>query len=326
MGKETRKIEVVPYDFGWPICYEEEAKKIREALGDNFLAIHHIGSTSVPGLAAKPKIDIIAVVKTPDETIKPLESIGFNYRGEYNIPMHYGFSKRDLVSVNLHVYKNNHPEIELNLTFRDYLRNNPKVKDEYAILKLGLLENKTSFEKNNSMFTGYNLGKNSFIHQILKKTGFNRLRFVICTHFNEWNAAKQFRQKYFFDKVPIKDPYEWTFNHKDHIHFILYEGVDMIGYAHIQLWPESRAAVRIIVVDDNKRGRGFGGQFLNWIEVWLKAKGYKSIHTESSPDAVQFYKNQAYTEMPFNDPDGYEGDERDTPMGKILESPPSGDS
>lgn len=326
MKSNKRKLEVLPYDPLWPELFINEAEKIKSTLGENFINVHHIGSTSIPGLAAKPKIDIIAVVQQLEESVNQLETIGYEYRGEYNIPLHYGFSKRGSISVNLHVYKKDHPEIELNLTFRDYLRNHPEIKDEYAALKHGLLEKETSFEKNNSMFTGYNLGKNSFIHRILKKAAFNLSRFVICTHFDEWDAAKQFRQKYFFDKVPIKDPYEWTFNHKDHIHLILYEGVDIIGYAHIQLWPESRAAVRIIVVDDNKRGRGFGGQFLNWIEVWLKAKGYKSIHTESSPDAVRFYKNQAYTEMPFNDPDGYEGDERDTPMGKILESPPSGGS
>lgn len=318
MTKETKKIEVVPYDPNWPEQFENEARIIKEALGDNCLALHHVGSTSIPGLAAKPKIDIIAVVHQPEKSIKQLEPSGFDYRGEYNIPMHYGFSKRGAISVNLHVYKKNHPEIELNLAFRDYLRRHHKIRDEYAALKLGLLEKEGSFEKNNSMFTGYNLGKNRFIHRVLKEAGFNQLRFVICTHFNEWDAAKFLRQKYFFDKVSIQDPYEWTFNHKEHMHFVLYKGVEIIGYAHIQLWPESRAAVRIIVVDERERNQGFGGQFLNWIEAWLRTKGYQCMHTESSPNALKFYRNQGYTEMPFNDPDGYEGDERDTPMGKFL--------
>ncbi len=320
MTNEKRKLELAPYDPNWPERFEDEAGKIKDALGDNFLAVHHVGSTSVPGLAAKPKIDIIAVVKEPEKSIKQLEPAGFDYRGEFNIPMHYGFSKRGSVNVNLHVYEKNHPEIELNLTFRDYLRSHPEIRDEYAALKLELLQKESSFKKNNSMFTGYNLGKNSFIHRVLKKAGFDRLRFVICTHFDEWEAAKHFRQKYFFDKVPIQDPYEWTFNHKDHVHFILYKGVEMIGYAHIQLWPNSRAAIRIIVIDEKERHQGFGWQFMNGIESWLKMKGYQSIHAESSSNAVQFYRNLGYTEMPFNDPDGYEGDERDTPMGKILSS------
>ena len=318
MAKETRKIEVIPYDPVWPEQFELEAGHIKEALGDNCLAIHHVGSTSVPGLAAKPKIDIIAVVSHPEDTIEKLGAIGCDYRGEYNIPMHYGFSKRGKVHVNLHVYQEGHPEIELNLTFRDYLRSHPEVRDEYAKAKQDLLNKKSSFEKNHSMFTGYNLGKDAFIRRVLELAGFQRLRFVKCTHYAEWDAAKKFRQRYIFDKVPISDPYEWTFNHPDHAHFILYRGVEMIGYAHIQLWPESRAAIRMIVVEEAQRHQGFGGQFLEWIETWLKGKDYQSIHTESSPDAVQFYERFGYTIMPFNDPDGYEGDARDTPMGKLL--------
>lgn len=318
MTRASRKIEIVPYDRDWPQQFELEANCIKDALGDNCIVIHHVGSTSVPGLAAKSKIDIMAVVNDPENTIEKLRTIGFDYRGEFNIPLHYGFSKRGKVDVNLHVYQEGNPEIELNLTFRDYLRSHPERRDEYAAAKQRLLEEKSSFEKNNSMFTGYNLGKDACIRKLLKLAGFKRLRFVKCTHYAEWDAAKNLRQRYFFDKVPISDPYEWTFNHPDHVHFILYQGVEIIGYAHIQLWPESRAAIRIIVVEETHRTQGFGRQFLEWIETWLKCKGHQSIHTESSPDAVQFYEHLGYTAMPFDDPDGYEGDSRDTPMGKHL--------
>ncbi|MCP5504311.1 MAG: GNAT family N-acetyltransferase [Chlamydiales bacterium] len=320
--KETRKIEVVPYDSDWPKQFESEAKLIKEALGDLATAIHHVGSTSIPGLAAKPKIDIIVATKNPEDTIQKLENIGFKYRGEFNIPMHYGFSKRGERQVNLHVYKKGNPEIELNLTFRDYLRSHPEIRDEYGALKLELLQKKTSFEKNNSMFTGYNLGKNAFIGSVLKRAGFNRLRFVICTHFDEWKAAKDLRKRYFFDKILISDPYEWTFTHPQHLHFVLYKGVEIIGYAHIQLWPEERAAIRIIVIEQTYRHQGHAKQFLKWIETYLQFKGYKSIHTEAHPDSVGFYKRLGYINMPFNDPDGYEGDPRDTPVGKLLQAEP----
>ena len=146
------------------------------------------------------------------------------------------------------------------------------------------------------------------------------LRIVICTNQDEWAAAKKFRQIYFFDKVPIKDPYEWTFNHKDHVHFMLYNDTNMVGYAHIQLWPKSRATIRIIVVDKKEQNQGFGKQFLAWIETWLKTKNYRSVQTQSSPEVVAFYNKQGYTKMPFNDPDGFDEDPRDTPMGKQLKS------
>jgi GrpB-like predicted nucleotidyltransferase (UPF0157 family) len=68
------------------VFFKEEALKIKQALGGNCLDVHHVGSTSVPGLSAKPIIDIIGVMKDPKKAILPLESLGFTYKGEYNIP------------------------------------------------------------------------------------------------------------------------------------------------------------------------------------------------------------------------------------------------
>lgn len=76
------KIEVVPYNPNWPLVFEEEAAKIREALGDNYIDIHHIGSTSVPNLAAKPIIDIIPVVRDIHAIDKlAMESLGYEVKG-----------------------------------------------------------------------------------------------------------------------------------------------------------------------------------------------------------------------------------------------------
>lgn len=319
MMKQTKNIEVVPYNPDWPKMFKTETTYIKNALGSNCIAIHHVGSTSVPGLSAKPKIDIIAVVKDGIKSIPSLEKTGFDYKGEWNIPFKYGFTKRDLVKVNLHVYEDEHPEIECNILFRDYLRKNTKERDEYATLKDTLLQDDNSFiKKNNALFAGYTLQKGPFIRKVLQKAGFNRVRILKCTDPEEWNAAKHFRQKYFFGKVNISDPYHWTFNHPDHVHFMLYQGVEMIGYAHIILWPEARAAMRIIVIDESKRNNNFGGQFLALCEKWLKSKSYNSIHAEASPAALAFYKKNGYIEMPFNDPDGDECGPPDIAVGKFL--------
>lgn len=252
--KEPKKIEVVSYDPAWPKQFALQADLIRKALGDLCCDVHHVGSTAVEGLSAKPRIDIIAVIRhSPEEAIQRLEAAGFLYKGEYNIPFHYGFTKRGDVQVNLHMYGDGHPEIELNLVFRDYLRSHPEIRDEYGALKTKLLQDKSSFVKQDAMFTGYNLGKDALIRRVLKETKFDRLRFLRCVHREEWKAAKHLRQHYFFDKVPIQDPYEWTFIHPDHVHFVLCKGVEVIGYAHIQLWPKSRAAIRILVLEKKQR-------------------------------------------------------------------------
>jgi GrpB-like predicted nucleotidyltransferase (UPF0157 family) len=135
------------------------------------VAVHHIGSTSVPGLAAKPKIDIIAVVHKGSAAIDPLEEAGFSYKGEWNIPFKYGFTQRTGTKINLHVYEEGHAEITLNLMFRDYLRNNPEGLQEYAALKKTLLLDDSVLQKpEGSLFSGYTLGKDAFIRKMVDAT------------------------------------------------------------------------------------------------------------------------------------------------------------
>ncbi|MEZ5315620.1 MAG: GNAT family N-acetyltransferase [Chlamydiales bacterium] len=317
-SKQTKKIIVVPYNPEWAKIFEREAVKIHEVLGSNCLTIHHIGSTSVLGLSAKPVIDMIGVVGNPEMAIQPLESLGFTYKGEYNIPMRLYFSRSEGIDVNLHIYKEEHPEIELNLLFRDYLQNHPQVRNEYAELKSKLLQEKSSYEKNHSPFTGYNLGKAAFISKILKAANFNHLRIMKCTHYAEWDTAKRLRQQYFFNPLSITDPYTWTFDHKEHAHLIFYKGVDIVGYAHIQFWPGQRAALRIIVIDEAYRHNGLGSQFLHMCEQWLKIQGILSLHNEVQPNSMKFYQKNGYTKMPFNDPNGTPTCPPDAAMGKIL--------
>ncbi len=314
--KRIKKIVVVPYDPEWPKVYEREALKIREALGANCIDIYHIGSTAVPGLSAKPVIDMIALLKDPEQAIGFLKELGFEYKGEYNIPLRYYFNRSEGVVANLHVYEEGHPEIELNLLFRDYLRAHPEAREEYRSLKERLLQDKSSYEKNNSFFTGYNLGKDAFIRKVLKAAHFKRIRIVKCTHRAEWEFAQRMRQKYFFFDKP--DLYTWTFDHPEHAHLLFYRGVEMLGYAHLQLWPNQRAALRIFVIDVPYRQEGFGSQFLHFCEEWLKRQGVSSLHDEARPDAVPFYRKNGYTEMPFNDPGGAPASPQDIPMGKKL--------
>jgi len=311
-------IEVVSYNPNWPHIFEVEAKVIKEALGDNCMEIHHIGSTAVPGLAAKPKIDMIASVENPSIVVEQLEKIGIQYRGEYNIPLHYGFSKRGEVDINLHIYETGHPEIELNLMFRDYLRSNDQVREQYALLKEKLLTDESSFVKNTSEFTNYTLRKGDFIREVLKEAGFKRLRMLKCNDETEWKAAKYFRQKYFFLHQGINDLYTWTFKHPHHAHLILYQGTEIIGYIHVQFWPGNRAAIRIIVIEEGKRNSNSGTRFLALCEKWLKSIGINWLHANSSPASIKFYAKNGYVEMPFNDPEEHESGPQDIAVGKVL--------
>ncbi len=139
-----------------------------------------------------------------------------------------------------------------------------------------------------------------------------------CTTPQEKEVAQRFRQKHFFDRISIKDPYVWTFSREGHSHFVLYKKGLVIGYAHIQYWPDHRTALRIIVIDETERKHGYGSFLLKFCEQKLTEEGIKILHTEAAPDVVEFYKNLGYSEMPFDDPEKHPSDERDTPMGKKL--------
>lgn len=147
----------------------------KKKLASNCLHIHHIGSTAVPGLSSKDKIDIVLQVSDYKSAIISLENLGFEYRGEWNIPFKYGFRYRHKISINLHMFDFVHPTIESALLFRDYLRYNSSVRNEYQKLKYTILSNPSSHHKSHPFLYNYTLRKSSFIKEILKKIGFSQL-------------------------------------------------------------------------------------------------------------------------------------------------------
>jgi GrpB-like predicted nucleotidyltransferase (UPF0157 family) len=120
-------ITLAEYDPGWPVLYEREAARIRVALGDRALLIEHVGSTAVPRLAAKPRIDIfLAVANSSDEAscVPALENAGYVLHiREPDWHEHRAFKGRD-PDLNLHVFSEGCVEIERMLRFRDHLRRN----------------------------------------------------------------------------------------------------------------------------------------------------------------------------------------------------------
>ncbi len=128
-------IEIVDYDAAWPARFEIERARIAAALGDVALDIHHIGSTSVPGLAAKPIIDICLVVDDveDDEAFGPvLEAEGYPLR--VREPDHRMF-RTPARDVHVHVYERGSQEIVDYLDLRDWLRQDADGRERYASVK-----------------------------------------------------------------------------------------------------------------------------------------------------------------------------------------------
>lgn len=312
----TNMIEVVPYRDQWSSMFEEEARLIQQALGSNCVTVHHIGSTAIPGLAAKPIIDILPVVKNivqVDQSNDAMQKLDYVARGEAGMLFRRYFQTRsENRACNVHVYEEGNSEIERYLKFRDWMIAHPDDRDAYGQLKKELA---LKFPHD---ILSYCMGKDEFVAGIDAKTGFDGIRVVQALTDREWEAVRLLRQKYFFDKARISEPSTEKFNQADHLHLVLYKGSSIAGYAHIQLWPDKRSALRMIVIDEWYRNSGTGSDLLKICERWLKEQGIKSLSIQSPPEAYQFYCKHAYTHMPFNDPDGYEGDSRDIEIGKIL--------
>jgi GrpB-like predicted nucleotidyltransferase (UPF0157 family) len=136
-------IRIVDYDPDWPRQFEQEAAKIRLALGDRALRVEHAGSTSVPGLPAKPIIDIVVVVadSAGEADYAPaLETAGYQLRIREPEWHEHRMFKGSAPDVNLHVFSAGCPEIDRMLAFRDWLRTNASDRDLYARSKQALAQ------------------------------------------------------------------------------------------------------------------------------------------------------------------------------------------
>src|SRR5579884_3895999 len=132
---------IVDYDPQWPALFEREARRIRAALGDRVVLLEHVGSTSVPGLAAKPIIDMLLVVPdSSDEAayVPLLEAAGYLLRiREPEWYEHRVFKGPD-TNVNLHVFSPGCPEIDRMIGFRDRLRSHDAERELYQAAKRDL--------------------------------------------------------------------------------------------------------------------------------------------------------------------------------------------
>ena len=127
-------IVLADYDPDWPQLYQREQRRIRATLGDRVVGIDHVGSTSVPGLAAKPIIDILLVV--PDSSDEPdyvpdLEAAGYVLRLREPDWYEHRLFKGPDTDINLHVHSPSSPEIQRHLLFRDRLREHPDERELY---------------------------------------------------------------------------------------------------------------------------------------------------------------------------------------------------
>jgi GrpB-like predicted nucleotidyltransferase (UPF0157 family) len=166
LGLPRGEVFLVPWNEEWEKEFESEKQRIQEGLGQYIADVHHIGSTAVKGLSAKPIIDIAIEVhnfQDGEKCVTGLERLGYSYRGTNVLPDRHYFNKGEPRTHQIHMYQKKNSYLLDQLKFRDYLRRNKQAKNEYEQLKRKL----STLNKNNKH--KYAEEKTDFIKSILER-------------------------------------------------------------------------------------------------------------------------------------------------------------
>lgn len=132
------KVELVPHSTAWRDLAQRECDRLLQRLGSRLIVVHHIGSTAIPGIVAKPIIDLMPVARSVsalDEQVSEWRKLGYEYWGEYGMPGRRYCTREDPQTgrriFQLHCFEAHSEQITRHLAFRDYLRANPAKATEY---------------------------------------------------------------------------------------------------------------------------------------------------------------------------------------------------
>jgi GrpB-like predicted nucleotidyltransferase (UPF0157 family) len=163
------KVQVLPHDPKWQKMFEAESDRVMQALGKNAIAVHHIGSTAIPHIYAKPIIDLLVEVKEiaqVDEQNTSMEALGYEIMGEFGISGRRYFRKNNEEGIrthHIHAFTADSAQVKRHLAFRDYMIAHLQEAQSYSELKRKLArEYPTDID-------GYMDGKDAFIKAIDKK-------------------------------------------------------------------------------------------------------------------------------------------------------------
>jgi GrpB-like predicted nucleotidyltransferase (UPF0157 family) len=163
-------VEVVPHNPKWRDEFTKESNRIPLVLGENVVAVHHIGSTAIPNIYAKPIIDFLVEVNNlaqVDRCNCAMQELGYEVMGEFGIPRRRYFRKDNQFGIrthHVHVFEAGSSEVERHLAFRDYMIAHQDHAQQYSQLKRELVK-----KLHWSDIEGYMDGKDEFIKEMQKK-------------------------------------------------------------------------------------------------------------------------------------------------------------
>jgi GrpB-like predicted nucleotidyltransferase (UPF0157 family)/N-acetylglutamate synthase-like GNAT family acetyltransferase len=290
-------ITITPFDPMWPITFQTEATRLQHALGENCQAIHHIGSTSIPGMAAKPIIDILPVVKDifqVETSYESIRALGYTVRGENGIPFRRYFSKPGF---NVHLFPVGHADIDRHLLFRAWMENHPHDARRYANLKAHLAHQHPTDSK------AYSQGKDDFIRHIDAQTGWKGHRLVMAATTHEWQTYHKIRKEQIFDPIGVAyDPHHSSLKDPHHTHLIMQNAPSFVSVAHLEFLNATEAALRSLTTDTDFQRQGNGTVLINFLEKWLVSRNIHSVKLHANLGAEVFFRRLGYQDCVFDNP------------------------
>lgn len=170
LGLDSGAVVVLPYDSRWPALFEQATEELRRTIGSEILEVHHVGSTAVPGLCAKPILDILVSIPGFERgvlLVPALEELGYRFRPDEEIPDRHYFCRRNGTRRTHHLSLAEPASRyhAVTLAFRDALRSHPELASRYAALKQQLA---TKFPTNREAYID---GKSKFVADVLARVG-----------------------------------------------------------------------------------------------------------------------------------------------------------
>jgi GrpB-like predicted nucleotidyltransferase (UPF0157 family)/ribosomal protein S18 acetylase RimI-like enzyme/catechol 2,3-dioxygenase-like lactoylglutathione lyase family enzyme len=286
-----RKVEVVEYRPEWTKAFFKEKELLKKILGDLVREIHHVGSTSVKDLAAKPIIDILIGVSSLeelDEKNDELIKVGYEPRGEYGIPGRRYFPKGGCERTHhIHAFLSNNSDFKRHLVFRDYLRAHKQTAQKYAQLK-----KKIAVQCNNSI-EAYCDGKDGFVKAVeaealswyekhMQAIGNKTLKFI---EVKEPEKRGQICERilrtlpeWFGIESAIID---YIQNAKEMETIAVFAGEEACGFICLNTPDNSTAEVHVMGLLPHFHGKGVGSQLLKEAEKRLFSQGYRFLQVKT---------------------------------------------
>lgn len=306
-GLAKEVVRVVDSDPGWGMAGQRLLPGLREALGELAVAVEHVGSTSVPGLAAKPVLDIaVGLPPVPDTAalIRVLESRGYSYRGEGDGSIGLVFVWEDTPGhrqVHIHAIPHGGAEWRDYVDFRDLLRAQPELRDRYAQLKRRLARR---FSDDRNAYTdakaGFVAGLRAW-HSVTRPGAEHAPNDVLVAHTADLDPGTLEAIRSFLDDVfdGEFDDDDW-----DHtiggMHAMLWDAGGLIGHASVvqrRLLHAGHALragyVEAVGVRADRRRRGIGGTLMDAIERIIRGS-YELGALGASDDGLPFYATRGW--------------------------------